>query len=58
MKDFFKKNIWGMAMSAAVGGVTFLLYLVGKAEGQVEAYGEVAGMLQETLETVTQESTE
>lgn len=58
MKDFFKKNIWGMVMSTAVGGVTFLLYLVGKAEGNCEAYGEVAGMLQETLETVTQESTE
>jgi hypothetical protein len=58
MKNFFKKNGWGLCMSAAMGGLTFLLYLVGKAEGQVEAYGEVGNALQEALETVSKESTE
>ena len=58
MKDFFKKNWFGISMSAAMGGLTFLLYLVGKSEGQIEVATEIHDILTETLETVTQETTE
>lgn len=58
MKDFFKKNVFGICMSAAMGGLTFLLYLIGKGEGQIEMATEITDILTETLEATSQESTE
>lgn len=58
MKDFFKKNIWGIGMSAAMGGLTFLLYLVGRGEGYIECGNDITNALKDVLEEASKETTE
>lgn len=52
MKDFFKKNWFGVAMAAGFGILGWLTYKGGKLDGQVEAYSDCYDMLSEVVETV------
>ena len=57
------KKIRGTDLRAAVcavgmGALTWLLYLMGKAKGESDAYGECAKMLEGCIETAKDESAE
>jgi hypothetical protein len=58
MKNFLKKNIWGIGTSVALGGLTFLLYLIGKGEGYIEACDDIHQELQKVIEEVDVKPTE
>ena len=51
-------NKVGLLMSVGVGGLVYLLYLVGKSSGKVEAYNDCGNMLQTAIETLGSEVSE
>ena len=57
MKNFFKKNWFGITMAAGMSLITWLTYIGGKLDGNLEAYSDVMDMCQEALEKVEEEST-
>lgn len=49
MKFIDKKDFAGLAMSAGVGVLVGMIYLVGKATGECNAYEECGKMLQDLV---------
>ena len=49
-KLFSKEDKYAVGLSVGTGVITFLVYLCGKFQGRVEAYGHCGEMLRETAE--------
>lgn len=47
-----KEDRFGVGMSMAIGGLTFLLYLCGKLQGRGEAYKHSGEMLLDAVDEV------
>ena len=58
MKDFFKKNWFGVVMAAGFGILGWLTYKGGKLDGELEAWTECHNMLTETIEDIQENVTE
>lgn len=50
MKTFDKKDLAGVALSAGVGIVTYMIYQVGKCAGKIDAYGDCSKQLRDLVE--------
>lgn len=54
MKFNLKKDIWGVVFAAGTGVLTWLIYQVGKTQGNIEANEEYVAALSSLIEQAEQ----
>lgn len=58
MKNFIKKNWFGVVMAVGTGAITWLVYKAGTYDGWLECYEDCIAPIGEALTEATKETTE